>query len=66
MERVYKALILNDYEEAHYATMVKDGIKLIETRMKRLFAFRGDIVICCGAGKSVTSNAGKALCIVEI
>ncbi|HWY09996.1 MAG TPA: ASCH domain-containing protein [Bacteroidia bacterium] len=64
--RKFKALILNDYEGAHYATWVKEGKKKIETRMRRLFAYRGDIVICCGEANSVTDNAGKALCIVNI
>lgn len=67
MDRIYKALVLNDYGgDQNYASMVKDGIKLIETRMNRLFTYRGDIAICCGAGKSVTANAGNALCIVDI
>ena len=34
--------------------------------MKRLFSYRGDIVICCGATNSVGANAGKAICIVNI
>jgi hypothetical protein len=60
------ALILNDYEGHHYASDVKSGKKGIETRMNRLFKYRGDIVICCGETNSVTANAGRALCIVEI
>lgn len=64
MEREFKAIVLNDYPGKHYATWVKEQKKLIETRMKET-AYRGDLVICCGA-KSVTSNAGKALCIVEL
>ena len=63
---IYKAIILNDYEGAHYASKVYRGEKLIETRMNRMFSYRGDIVICCGKTNSVTSNAGKALCLVEI
>ncbi len=66
MQRIYKALVLNDYEGTPYAQWVKEGRKKIETRMNRLFTYRGDIVICCGATKSVSDNAGKALCIVEI
>lgn len=66
MQRILKALVLNDYEGHPYAQMVKDGRKTIETRMGRLFSFRGDIVICCGKGKSVSENAGNALCIVEV
>ena len=60
------ALILNDYKSAPYAEWVKTGAKTIETRMNRLFTYRGDIVICCGKSNSVGNNAGKALCIVEI
>lgn len=66
MKRRYKALILNDYEGAHYAQLVKEGTKPIETRMGRQFSYRGDLIICCGATNSVTANAGKALCIVEL
>lgn len=66
MSRQYKAIILNDYQENPYAEWVKIGRKRIETRMKRKFHYRGDIVICCGKTNSVTENAGKALCIVEI
>lgn len=65
-ERIYAALVLNDYNGAPYAQWVKEGKKKIETRMGRLFTHRGDIVICCGAGKSVGSNAGNALCIVNL
>lgn len=63
---IYKGLILNDYQNAHYAQWVKEGRKKIETRMNRLFSFRGDVIICCGSTNSVTANAGKALCIVEV
>lgn len=65
-DRIYRALILNDYEGAPYAEWVKIQKKTIETRMKRLFKYRGDVVICCGASNSVGKNAGKALCIVNI
>lgn len=64
--KVYSALILNDYKDAPYAQWVKEGSKSIETRMNRLFKYRGDIVICCGKTNSVGPNAGLALCIVEI
>ena len=58
------ALVLNDYEGKHYATWVEQGIKTIETRTGRCFSYEGDLLICCGA-KSVTENAGKALCVVH-
>jgi hypothetical protein len=64
--QIFQALILNDYQDAPYAEWVKIKRKSIETRMKRLFAYRGDIVICCGKTNSVSSNAGKALCMVNI
>ena len=56
-------LILNDYPELHYATWVSEQKKKIETR-NRAFSYRGDLIICCGQ-KSVTKNAGLALCIVN-
>lgn len=66
MKKTYKAIILNDYEQTPYATWFKEGKKTIETRMKRLFKYRGDIIICCGKKNSVGPNAGKALCMVNI
>lgn len=48
----------------HYATMVFDQKKRIETRMKRMIP-DGDIVICCG-DRSMTKNKGLALCIVTV
>jgi hypothetical protein len=64
---IYNALILNDYPGAEYAEWVRSGKKLIETRMKRLFKYRGDLVICCGATNSRQSpNAGLAICIVNV
>ena len=63
-EDIYNALILNDYPGAHYATMVHDRTKIIETRMKQ-FKYRGDLIICCGNG-SVSKNKGKALCMVNL
>jgi len=62
--RIYKAIVLNDYPLQHYATWVKEQKKTIETRMNNM-NYRGELVICCG-GKSVTSNKGKALCIVTV
>lgn len=61
-----KAIILNDYPDTPYATWVYEGKKKIETRMGRLFTFRGDIAICCGKGNSVGPYAGLAMCIVQI
>jgi hypothetical protein len=63
--RIYKALIMNNYEGAAYADWIRSGEKTIETR-RRSFAYRGDVVICCGKTNSVGPNAGKALCIVEL
>lgn len=65
MQRIYKALIMNDYPGAPYAAWIKSGEKTIETRLRR-FNYRGDIVICCGKTNSVGKNAGKALCIVQL
>ena len=65
MQETYKAIIMNDYKDAPYATWIKWGEKTIETRMKS-FTFRGDIVICCGKTNSVGNNAGLALCLVEL
>ena len=64
-QRIYKALIMNDYPGAPYADWIKNGEKTIETRFKT-FNYRGDIVICCGKANSIGANAGKALCIVEL
>ena len=41
------------------------GEKTIEIRHKS-FNYLGDIVICCGKTNSVSSNAGKTLCIAEL
>jgi len=65
MERILKALVMNDYEGAPYAEWIKAGEKTVETR-ERSFSYRGDLVICCGKTNSVGKNAGKALCIVEL
>jgi hypothetical protein len=62
---IFKAIIMNDYKDAPYATWIKWGEKTIETRM-RSFSYRGDIIICCGKTNSVGSNAGLALCLVEL
>jgi len=64
-DRIYKALILNDYKDAPYADWVMRRQKTIETRYRRT-AYRGDLVICCGKTNSVGPNAGKALCIVNL
>lgn len=66
MSQIYRALVVNDYPDAPYAQWIKEGKKKIETRMNRLFTYRGDVVICCGKTNSVGINAGKAICIVEI
>lgn len=63
---VYKGLVVNDYELTPYAQWIKEGKKKIETRMNRLFSYRGDVIICCGKTNSVGPNRGKAICIVEL
>lgn len=66
MERVYNAIVLVDEpgdSSKHYATMVEQKIKTIETRMKYMVP-EGDIIICCG-NSSMTKNKGLALCIVH-
>jgi hypothetical protein len=63
--RIFKALIMNDYKGSPYADWIKTGEKTIETRL-RSFKYRGDVVICCGKTNSVGKNAGKALCILEL
>lgn len=65
-KKIWNALILNDYPGTPYAQWVKEASKPIETRMNRQFKYRGDLIICCGAGKSVGVNAGRALCIVDL
>lgn len=62
-ELIIPALVLNDYPDAHYATLVEEEKKLLETRM-RMFSYSGDLVICCGKN-SVTPNAGKAVCLIH-
>lgn len=65
-DRIYHALILNDYGgDRNYAQKVKEQIKTIETRYRRT-SYRGELVICCGKSNSVSENAGKALCIVNL
>lgn len=62
-----KAIILNDYGIGeNYATYVYEGKKTIETRMGRLFKYRGDIIICKGKTNSVGDLRGMALCVVNI
>ena len=63
MEKIYNCLILNDYPQKHYATWMAEMRKTIETRTRE-FKYRGDLIICCGE-KSVTKNAGLALCVVN-
>jgi hypothetical protein len=65
MKQTYKALIMNDYEQAPYADWIKWGTKTIETR-HRSFSYRGDLIICCGKTNSFGKNAGKALCLVDL
>lgn len=67
MDRVYNAIVLVDHPgdfSKHYATMVCNREKTIETRMKNIIPM-GDIVICCGK-KSMTRNKGLALCLVYV
>jgi ASC-1-like (ASCH) protein len=65
-DRIYSAIILNDYIKAPYAQWVKEQRKTIETRMYTM-KHRGDLVICCGDNNSFGSpNAGRALCIVDL
>ncbi len=66
MTNLYKALVVNDDLHAPYAQWIKEGKKKIETRMNRLFSYRGDVIICCGKTNSYGPNAGKAICMVEI
>jgi hypothetical protein len=64
--RVYNAIVLVDEPgepSKHYATMVHDKVKQIETRMRDIIP-EGDIVICC-SNKSMTKYKGLALCIVH-
>lgn len=63
-DRIYPALVLNDYPGEHYATWIEQQKKTLETRFRK-FSHRGDLVICCG-NKSVSANKGKALCIVNL
>lgn len=62
---IYNCLILNDdIGGKHWATMFETEEKTIETRFKT-FKYRGDLIICCG-NKSMTRNAGLAVCITEL
>ena len=65
-KKIYKGLVVNDYEGTPYVQWIKEGKKTIETRMNRLFSYRGDVIICCGKTNSVGENKGKAICIVEV
>jgi hypothetical protein len=58
-ELIIPALILNE----PYASKVFEGIKTIETRMRK-FSYTGDLVICMGKQNNHWL-AGKALCIVH-
>ena len=63
--RIYNAIVLLDEpgnHMRHFASMVENQVKTIETRMRNIVPM-GDIVICCGS-KSMTANRLKALCIV--
>jgi len=65
-ERIYTAFCLLDYPgepSRHYASMVADQLKSIETRMRDIIP-EGDFVVCCSSG-SMTRNKGLALCIVH-
>lgn len=48
----------------HYATLVEQQKKKIETRTRNIFK-PGDYVICCG-NRSMTRNKGRALCLVTL
>lgn len=64
-ERIFNAFCLLDTPgdpSQHYATMVEQQLKLIETRMRDVIP-EGDFVVCCSNG-SMTRNKGLALCIV--
>lgn len=56
-------ILLDEPGGVHFATLVEQQVKKIETRMKRMIP-EGDIVICCSNG-SQTKNKGLALCIVH-
>jgi len=64
-DRIYKALILNDYNDANYATWVYQRLKDVETRYRRT-SHRGDLIICKGKTNSVGVNKGMALCMVNL
>lgn len=65
MDREFNAIVLVDEPGGtHYATLVEERKKSIETRMKNMIP-EGDIIICCGAN-SMTRNRLKALCIVHV
>lgn len=65
-DRIFTAFCLLDTPgepSQHYATMVHDKEKGIETRMRDVIP-EGDFVVCCSNG-SMTRNKGLALCIVH-
>lgn len=60
------AICLKDYgtPETNYASLVLEGIKILETRTWAT-KYRGDILITCSkSSKSV--YAGKALCVLSL
>lgn len=57
--RIVRALVLNE----PYASKVMQGIKTLETRMKK-FSYTGDLVICMG-NENDSECAGKAICMVH-
>lgn len=65
-EPIFNAIVLIDTPlGVHYATLVEQQVKTIETRTRRMIGSAGDFVICCGA-KSRTANRWKALCLVHL
>lgn len=65
-DRIYPALVVNDYPLNRYGTWIKEGKKCVETRMGRIFSYRGPLIICVGVSNSVGPNVGKAICIVDL
>lgn len=65
-DRIYPAIVVNDYSLNRYGTKIKEGEKCVETRMGRMFRYRGPVIICVGASNSVGPNTGKAICMVDL
>lgn len=62
MTLILPALVLNQ----PYAMYVKEGKKIIETRMRRFHHWKGgDIVFCMGKNND-HELAGKAICVVNM